>query len=172
MKVLVAYFTQTGNTEKIAKAIEWEASKGGHKTELQKLSDVKPDSTAQYDVVFIGTPIHGGNLAGPATDLLTQLPKSAKFKLAGFVTHSSPAYRQEDFERGIASFETTAKGKGIKLAGCFECQGKLDPALHPIVKQIKNLPDQEFDSMIAEGDKHPNAEDEKNAREFARKVLA
>jgi flavodoxin len=172
MKVLVTYFTQTGNTEKIAKAIQGEASKGGHKTELKKLGDLKPDSTAQYDVVFIGTPIHGGNLAGPATDLLTQLPKSAKFKLAGFVTHSAPAYRQEDFERGIASFETTAKEKGIKLAGCFECQGKLDPALHPMVKQIKNLPDQEFESMIAEGNKHPNAEDEKKASEFARKVLA
>lgn len=172
MKVLVTYFTQTGNTERIAKTIQGEASKWGHETELKRLSDVKPDSTAQYDVVFIGTPIHGGNLAGPATDLLTQLPKSAKFKLAGFVTHSAPAYRKEDFERGIASFETAAKEKNIRLAGCFECQGKLDPALHGMVKQIKNLPDQEFESMIAEGNKHPSAEDEKNAGEFARKVLA
>jgi len=40
-----------------------------------------------------------------------------------------------------------------------------------MVKQVKNLTDQEFDSMMAEGNKHPSAEDEKNARGFARKVL-
>jgi hypothetical protein len=53
----------------------------------------------------------------------------------------------------------------------IECQVKLDPALHAMVKQVKSLTDQEFDSMMAEGNKHPSAEDEKNARGFARKVL-
>ena len=62
MKVLVIYFSQSGNTEKIASAIYEEASQANDAV-LKKLEDVDPDSLSEYDHVFIGSPIHAGSIA-------------------------------------------------------------------------------------------------------------
>ena len=59
MKVLVAYFSQSGNTEKIAKAI-WEEASQGNETDLKKLEDITPGDVAQYDFIFIGSPMYAG----------------------------------------------------------------------------------------------------------------
>ena len=152
MKVLVTYFTQTGNTEQIAKAISDEVAKA-HEAELKKLEDVQPESLKDYDVVFLGTPIHAGNVSAPANDFLGQLPQSGGFKLAGFVTHSAPSYSSLDFDSGMASIQANAREKDIQYLGGFECQGRLNPALHPMVKQVKNVSEEEFQSMMAEANK-------------------
>jgi flavodoxin len=171
MRVLVTYFTQSGNTEQIAKAICDEASKG-HEAQSKKVDEVKPDNCNDYDLVFIGTPVHAMGVAAPINELLGSLPQSPKFKLAGFATHCSPGFDTAAFEKALQSFEDTAKDKGIQFCGNFECQGKLDPALHPMVKQVQNMSDEEFQAFIDEGDKHPSAEDEQKAKEFARDVLS
>ena len=51
MKVLVTYFSQSGNTEKIAKAI-YEQATQDYKTELKKLEDITPDDVAEYKGCF------------------------------------------------------------------------------------------------------------------------
>ena len=45
MKVLVTYFSQSGNTEKIAKAIHEEAAQN-NKADLKKLEDITPGEVA------------------------------------------------------------------------------------------------------------------------------
>lgn len=55
MNVLVAYFSQSGNTEKIAKAI-WEEASRENEACLKKLEEVSAEDFADYDVVFIGSP--------------------------------------------------------------------------------------------------------------------
>ena len=52
MKVLVTYFSQSGNTEKIANAIYEEASRA-NEAELKKLEDITPEGVAGYDFVFL-----------------------------------------------------------------------------------------------------------------------
>ena len=64
MKVLVTFFSQCGNTEKIARAILEEASVG-NEADCKKLADITPEEVAGYDVVFIGLPLHSGSLATP-----------------------------------------------------------------------------------------------------------
>lgn len=171
MKVLVTYFTQTGNTERIAKAIYDEALKG-HDAQLKKVDEVKPENCDDYDLVFMGAPVHVMGIAAPINELLGNLPQSPKFKLAGFVTHCAPTYDTLAFEKALQSFEDTAKDKGIQFCGSFECLGKLDPALHSMVKQVRNLSDEEFQAFVDEGNKHPNVEDEQKAKEFARDTLS
>ena len=171
MKVLVAYFTQTGNTEKIAKAIQEEASKT-HEVHLKKIEEIKPEICSDYDVVFLGSPIFARNLPAPVSNFGCSLPKSPNFRFAGFVTHFSPAYSKEDFESGMNSFGAVSKDKGIDYRGCFECQGVLAEPLHAMVKKSKKLSDEEFEAMMAEGAKHPSPEDMEKAKEFARNVLA
>ena len=106
MKVLVTYYTQSGNTEKIAKAIHEEASKA-HESHLKKIGEVNPDSIDEHNLVFVGSPCHGGDLAAPVKEFLGSLPRSPGFKLAGFVTHSSD--NREDFEKCLQSLEKAIK---------------------------------------------------------------
>ncbi len=79
MKILIAYLSQTGNTEKIAKAIYEEASPA-HEVETKKLEEVSAENLSGYDLIFIGSPIHAGNLAGAVKDFLNrlQVPSGAK----------------------------------------------------------------------------------------------
>ena len=69
MNVLVTYYSQSGNTEKIAKAICEEAART-HNAELKKLENISPDDVAGYDFIFIGSPLHSGSLAAPVKDCL------------------------------------------------------------------------------------------------------
>ena len=75
MKVLVTYFSQSGNTEKIAKAIFEEAAQA-NEAELKKLEDITPDEVAGYDFIFIGSPLHSANLAAPVKECLGVLKAS------------------------------------------------------------------------------------------------
>ena len=89
MKVLVSYFSQSGNTEKIAKAIYEEASQA-NEAALKKLEDITPGEVAGYDFIFIGSPLHSGSLAAPVKECLGVLQASSGQKMAGFITHFAP----------------------------------------------------------------------------------
>ncbi len=80
MNVLVTYFSQSGNTEKIAGAICEQAARA-NTAELKKLKDITPDDVAGYDFIFIGSPLHSGNLAAPVKECLGVIQESLKVVL-------------------------------------------------------------------------------------------
>jgi flavodoxin len=170
MKVLIACFSQTGNTEKIARAVQDELSKG-HEVELSRIDQIEPDVAGGYDLVFVGSPCHAGDLSAQAKSFLTGLPQQGAFALAGFITHSSSAYERAGFEKCITTFETISKGKEIPFLGSFDCQGYLSPEIQPYVKKARKVTDAQWDTIIEEMTGHPDAEDEKKARQFARTVI-
>ena len=169
MKVLVAYHSMSGNTEKLAKAIHDEASKN-HESYLKKVDEVEPKWLNKHDLLFIGSPTHGGDLAAPVKKFVMELPKSPKFKVAAFVTHSSPD--KADFEKCFKAIESLGKEKGFKLLGCCDCQARLAPDIQPYVKEARKASDAEFAEMMKSLDKRPNAADLRNARKFARDILS
>ncbi|MDY6916734.1 MAG: flavodoxin family protein [Chloroflexota bacterium] len=169
MRVLVSYFSQTGNTEKVAQAIHEEASRT-EESELKKIGEVDLGSLDDYDIVFVGSPTHVGDLSAAVKEFLAKMPKSPRFKVAGFVTHAG--YEPEDFHMCVPSFANAAKAKRIVLCGCFDCRGRLAPPIRPVVKENKGVSDEQWERDMQELDAHPNAEDERTAREFARSMLA
>jgi len=169
-KVLIIYMTQTGNTKKLADAIAGVANR--HEVSMESISEANPAKAGEYDVVFVGSPIHAGGLSAQAGEYLQGLPDGGKMKLAGFVTHSSSAFRPESFEKGLNTFDEVSKQKKIDCVGVFDCQGKLAPELHDFVKQNLGVSDEEFAQMMAETDPHPDDTDLKAAEEFAASVLA
>ncbi len=170
MKIFIACLSQTGNTEKIARAIKDELS-GRHQVDLARIEAVKPDAAGAYDLVFVGSPCHAGDLSAQAKSFLTGLPQQGAFALAGFITHSSSAYERAGFEKCITTFETISKGKEIPFLGCFDCQGYLSSELQPYVRKARKVSDEEWDKIIEKMTGHPDAEDEKKARQFARAVI-
>lgn len=169
MKVLVAYFSMSGNTEKLAKAIYGEAAKN-HESYLKKVDEVEPKWLNKHDVLFVGSPTHAGELSAAVKKFMTGLPKSPKLKVAAFITHASPD--RADYEKCYKAFDAFAKEKGFTLLGCCDCQAKLAPEIQPYVKEARKASDAEFAEMMKSLDKRPNATDLRGARKFAREMLS
>ena len=170
MKVLVTYFSQSGNTEKIAKAIYEEASQA-HEADLKKLEDITPEGVAKYDFVFIGSPLHSGSLAAPVKECLGVIQESSGQKMAGFITHMAPAYPEQDMEAFADPIKAACKEKGIEYVGCFDCQGFLAEAMHAAVQKKLDMTDEQWADMVKQMTGHPNDEDVANAKACAREVL-
>ncbi|MEM2134342.1 MAG: flavodoxin family protein [Candidatus Jordarchaeaceae archaeon] len=171
MKILVTYFSMTGNTEKIAKAIYNEVSKE-HPADIKKIDQVNADTLKNYDLVFVGTPAHAGDLAGPVKQVMNSLPKSPKCKFAGFYTHMAPTSDKDVQSALRGAFEKIVKEKGITYMGTFNCMGNPDPNIAKMVKEARQMSDEEFNEYMREAVKHPSPEDEQKAKEFAKEVVS
>ena len=170
MKVLVAYFSQSGNTEKIANAI-WEESSRANEADLGKLEEIQAGDFVGYDFVFIGSPLHSANLAIPVKEFLTNIQAGSGQKMAGFITHFAPAYPDQDMEKFTEPLKTVCQEKGIEYKGCFSCQGALTESLHEAVQKKLNLNEEQWADMVKQMTGHPNEEDVANAKACAREVL-
>jgi len=170
MKVLVTYFSQSGNTEKIAKSICAEAAQA-NKAELKKLEDITPGDVAGYDFIFIGSPLHSGSLAAPVKECLGLIQESSGQKMAGFITHFAPAYPEQDMDGFTEPIKAACLEKGIEYKGCFDCQGFLTESLHEMVQEKMNLTDEQWTDMVKQMTGRPNEEDEDNSKAFAKTVL-
>jgi flavodoxin I len=170
MKVLVTYFSQSGNTEQIAKAI-WEEASEGNEADLKKLEEITPDEAAGYDFIFIGSPLHSGSLAAPVKECLSVLKAVSGQKMAGFITHCAPAYPDQDMEGFTEPIKTACKEKNIEYKACFNCKGMLIEALHEAVQEKLNMSDEQWADMVKQMSGHPNDEDVANAKAYAKEVL-
>lgn len=180
MKVLVAYYSETGNTEKIARAIYEEVSKD-HEAHLKKIKEVTVDTLNSYELVFLGSACHSTDLAPPVKRILDALPVSARFKLAGFFTHSVPSLEDSARARNlfnrwagkcIVSFEKVSKEKQIDFKGYFNCQGVPSPPIQEFIKKEVIVSADEWEAYMEEVRKHPSIEDLQKAKGFAREVLS
>ncbi len=169
MKILISYLSQTGNTERVAHAMA-DALKKGHEVTMKKVEELQKDGLSGYDIVFIGSPCHAGDLSGPVKELLSGLPAGLKARVAGFLTHAATVYNKQDFEKCRMSFESILAEKKLAMTDFFDCQGFLNPAIHDFVKQRKNIGDEEWRSRVEQMTGHPDEEDLKNAAAFARHV--
>ncbi len=180
MKVLVAYFTQTGNTEKIARAIYEEALAQGHQAQLQRIQEITAAELNRYELVFLGSACHSADLAGPVIKILKRIARRPLFKLAGFVTHAT--YTPEEGERQrelyeewagrcLESFERVSQEKEIEWCGYFNCQGVPSAPIEAFIHREIVTDEKEWEEYIAKVREHPNEQDVQKARDFARAVL-
>ena len=115
MKVLIAYHTVSGNTQKVAEAIYKEIRADKEMMPLDEVRDLKG-----YDLSFIGFPIHA---YGPSKDAKEFLEKKVAGKdIALFITHS--AHENEPLvQTWLAACKIAASSANI--VGVFDCQGQL-----------------------------------------------
>ncbi len=81
-KVLIIYHTQSGNTEKMAKAVYEGAVSAGATASLKKAFDATANDLLNCDVVVFGTPNYGSYMAGAVKDFFDR----TSFTLRGKVT--------------------------------------------------------------------------------------
>ena len=74
VRILVTYYSETGNTEKLAQAIGAGAKRvQGVEVTLQKVTDVKDAAIATFDGVIVGTPVHWANVSTESRRFLDRL---------------------------------------------------------------------------------------------------
>ena len=170
MRVLVTYYSQSGNTEKIAKAI-WEEASQENEANLKKLENVGAKEFAGYDFILIGSPLHSANLAVPVKEFLTNIQAGSGQKMAGFITHFAPAYPDQDMEGFTEPIKAACKEKGIEYKGCFDCQGALVESMHKAVQKKLNLSDEQWVDVVKKMTGRPGEEDAANAKAWSKEIL-
>lgn len=71
-KVLVAYYTKTGNTQKMAEAVAEGVRSGGVEVDLKPVTEVTPEDMLRYDGLIFGSPTYYGAMAWEMKKLLDQ----------------------------------------------------------------------------------------------------
>jgi len=163
MKTLVTYFTDSGKTKMVADAIFGVIE--GEK-EIKPISDV--DVLEGYDLVFVGSPMHGFGLNENVKEFVE---RSAKGKnIALFVTHASPEEAVEQLQPWLDNCKEATVGSN--LVGFFHCQGEMHKELADALAMMD-------DPKLAAWGKHrdvtlgqPDETRLERARAFARETVS
>ena len=83
MKACVLYFSLTGNTKKFAESISESLN-----IPVFDLATSKPSIVEDYDVLILGTPVHGLSPAKPVSSFIEKLPKANDKKTIIFSTYA------------------------------------------------------------------------------------
>ena len=70
MVILIIYFSQTGNTEKMAHAVADGVREEGVAYEVKKVQDTSADDLLEVDGIIIGSPTYFGTMAADIKSLL------------------------------------------------------------------------------------------------------
>jgi len=138
MKVLICYFSATGNTGQIAQAMGRRLTQMGAEVELKDVTALEarrePVSLAPYDAVIFGSPIHSMRAPRLLRNWLATLEGSGKrsatfFTFGGFQIHPAPFdTRRRLTERGLVVVASAAfpGAHTYNLAGWQAMQGRPD----------------------------------------------
>jgi len=74
-KVLVIYYSKTGNTQKMAESIVVGLKKEKIDFELKRVEDTKPEDLLEADAIIMGSPTYYGTMANPVKKLLDESVK-------------------------------------------------------------------------------------------------
>lgn len=178
--MLVAYFSETGNTERVARAVSDAVTSEGHEVELEAASALTPSRLGEYDLIFLGSACHSSTLAEPVLALLSSIRPGAGHRLAGFATHSAPLPEGGEADKKLyeawasgcpESFEEASRDGRIELLGYFGCQGAPSPPIEDFIHRTILPNEREWQSFLENVRKHPDASDLEEAGAFARRVL-
>ena len=160
MKALVAFYSESGNTEKLAKAIYDGINAPGK--EIMPISDANAND---YDVIFVGFPVQASSVPAKVEKFIKSVPEGKK--LAFFVTHGSFRGGQLAIAALYYAFSLALK---ITVLGTFGCRGQVKPSL--IDALLKN-PEHKAWAMEAQSAAgHPDDADLEDGKEFANLMIA
>lgn len=160
MRVLVTYFSRTGNTKKIAEAIYDEIQT---EKEIKTLDEI--ESLEGYDFAFVGFPMEG---YGPSEQIKEVLEKTTKGRrIALFVTHGAP-----EEAPNLQGWLANCRGAVAKadLVDMFDCQGRMSDAIVSYMAKSDNPEVRRWAEMYVPNDQ-PDESRVERARDFARDVM-
>ncbi len=157
-KILVTYFSRTGNTRAVAEAIHGALTGDKVIAPIAEAGDL-----SGFDLILVGFPVHSHSLPYRVEVFLKKIPagkRIALFSTHGAFTGSVLAVQAIEYAVTLVS--------SAKLLGTFSCRGKVSMQALDVLKQ-----DQENESwaeMAATAATHPDVQDLAEAAAFAHRI--
>jgi flavodoxin len=132
MKACVLFYSQTGNTRKFAETIS-------DSLEIQAVHDMantEPSVVADYEVIILGTPVHGFNPSKESLSFVESLPEGNSKKAILFCTYR--LWKGNTFGK----LKKALKKKDYNTVLCVSAKGKefnKEIFLNPTAKIAKVL---------------------------------
>jgi flavodoxin len=160
MKALVTYYSESGNTEKLAQAI-YDGIDQAEK-EISPIADAK--NLNGFDVIFCGFPVQSHSVPGKVEAFLKGVPQGKKVAL--FATHGSLRGGQLAI---TAFYYALTLAKDAVIIGTFGCQGKVK---QKIIDALMQKAEHKAWAMEAQGAiGHPDDADLEDGRDFAAAMI-
>jgi flavodoxin/Fe-S-cluster-containing hydrogenase component 2 len=150
MKSLIIYYSQTGNTKKVARAIHKGMSQVVEQCDLASVKEVKPQDLNNYDLIGLGSPVWDGGETPNVRRFIENTPKQQGRHIFSFNTHGVMP------EHYFPVVVRKLRGKGFNVIGMKDWFGSVH-------FQLATSP------YYTEG--HPDEIDLKEAEEFGRKMV-
>jgi flavodoxin len=168
MKILITYFSQTGNTKKVAEAMAEALNKEA--VDLKPIENVDAFNLKSYDLVVLGSGVYASRVHRTLLKLVKKAP-SLPQKFVYFYTHSSLELYQKPFKKITKFIEKT----GAKIIGQFDCVGEnLGIPEEKQLEMLEKLPLEQKEKAVKDKDKikgHPNQEDLKDSQDFITSLI-
>jgi flavodoxin len=161
MKVLVAYYSETSNTERAARAV--------YEGIDQALKEIHPIEAVthldDFDLIFCGFPVHASSVPSKVEALLKRIPEEKMVAL--FATHGCLRGGQ----LAVTAFENAmAIAFRARVIGTFGCRGEVRPEL---MERLGRKP--EHRAWVEEAHSaadHPDDADLEECKAYARRIVA
>jgi flavodoxin len=156
MNVLVAYYSETGNTKKVARAIYDELG-----FVEKKLASIKDSPrVGGYDVFFVGFPVQNHSVPPTVEKFLKRIPD--RTKVAFFATHGS--FRGGELAV-TAFYDAVSLTANKQVLGTFGCRGKVKSTM---LEALMKRPQDRFWALEAQSaSAHPDEGDLEDATKWA-----
>ncbi|MDD5703630.1 MAG: EFR1 family ferrodoxin [Dehalococcoidales bacterium] len=151
MKCVVIYFSQTGNTEKIARAVQAGVKQISVNCDLFTIKDANPKRLFEYDLIGLGSPVFAQKEPANITAFINDLRFVGGKHIFSFCTHNTVGYSYNP------SVVPQLRKKGLIVIGWNDWYGS---SWGPI-NQATPYPT----------DGHPDAIDLKEAEEWGREMV-
>jgi len=165
LKILITYFSNTGNTEKVANSMKDGLT--DHDVDIIPVKDVDPKTLNSYDIVFLGSGVYASRIDKSAVTLIKKAGPDLPAKFVYFCTHASLKLYQEPFKR----ITTIIKEHNCEIIGEFDCVGEnLGIPLDTQLVMLERLPEDQREKAKKDREKikgRPNKTDLENAKLFA-----
>ncbi|MEW6684685.1 MAG: EFR1 family ferrodoxin [Candidatus Edwardsbacteria bacterium] len=151
MRTIVVYFSQTGNTKKVAEVIASELGRITGSTDLALLQDYDPQELGKYHLIGLGTPVFYFREPINVKHFLKEIPQGLHGSFFLFATAGSQPGNI------FPNMAKILRKKGIKVLGTFWCKGC------DTYQAFEELP------PTARG--HPDDDELRAAQRFAREMF-
>lgn len=168
LKILITYFSNTGNTEKVAQSIK--EGLEGQDVDLKPVKEVDPLSLKDYHLIFLGSGIYASRVNKSLSDLINAaqvLPQSFVF----FCTHASA----EGYQDGFKLVKRALKKSSSNILGEFDCMGDnigIPEATRRVM--LERLPPEQRKKAEEHQQRlkgRPNEDDLENAKKFSKSII-
>ena len=146
MEVTMIYFSQTGNTRKVAKTMAGAFREAGHSVRAVSLKKATPEDLTGCDLLGFGTPCHASMAPTPVKEYLRTIPSLDGRRAFVFATSSGAPGRV------LYNMTSLLRKKRADVVGGFLTRGEVS---YPAPAMVGRCPDR------------PNADDLDRAQDFS-----